>query len=63
MFFFYKLNLLFVTIVILLARLDFIRFILDYNFRRASQKIGCKGMVIYILALNLLLKLTARRSC
>ena len=57
---------LFITMVIFLVRFDFIRFILDYNFRRASQKIGCKGMVIYILALNLLLKQTAetaRRSC
>ena len=61
-----KMFFLFITMVIFLVRFDFIRFILDYNFRRASQKIGCKGMVIYILALNLLLKQTAetaRRSC
>ena len=45
---------LFITMVILLVRFHFIRFILDYNFRMASQKIACKGMVIYILALNLL---------
>ena len=54
---------LLLSIVILLARFDFIRFVLDYNFHRASQKIAWKGMVLYILALNLLLKLTARRSC
>ena len=52
-----------ITLVVLLVRFDFIRFTLNYNFRRASEKIACKGMVIYILALNLLLKLTARTSC
>ena len=61
--FFYKVNFLFITIGILLARFDFISFLLDYNFRRASRKTACKGMVIYILASNLHLKLTAQRSC
>ena len=58
-----KMFFLSITLVVLLVRFDFIRFILDYNFRSASEKIACKGMVIYILALNLLLKLTARTSC
>ena len=29
-----------ITLVVLLVRFDFIRFILDYNFRMASEKIA-----------------------